>query len=194
LGVLLTAYLLRGFSNTSFSNVSAVETGAYIEVYWDQNCSRPVDSIEWGSCAPGQAKDTSVYARNVGSEECILVITPVDWSPAGASNYISLSRVGEGSKIQPGGVVRITVRLSVSPKIQGISFFSFRIIFEGRKYFPGDLNLDGKVDIFDATLACAAYESVSGGPNWNPKADLTRDGIVNIFDLVLLLQDYGKTS
>lgn len=171
-----------------------MDTGPYIEVYWDRNCSRPVYSIDWGSCAPGQAKDISVYVRNVGSEEFVLAITPGDWRPVSAPNYIRLSRVGEGTKIQPGEVARITVRLSVSSMIQGISYFSFQTIFEGREHRLGDLNLDGEVDMLDLAIAFAAYESASGGPNWNPKADLTRDGTVDIFDLILLLNDYGKTS
>lgn len=194
LGVLLAAYMSRGLPSTPLSNVSAVEIEANIEVYWDQSCSRPVSSIEWGNCTPGQAKDTSVYVRNAGSEEFVLVVTSVDWSPVGASDYISLSRVGEGIKIQPGEAARITVRLSVSSEVTGISSFSFKIIFEGRKYFLTDLNLDGKVDIFDAIVACEAYESISGEPRWNPKADINRDGTVNIFDIILIIMDFGKIS
>jgi parallel beta-helix repeat protein len=59
---------------------------------------------------------------------------------------------------------------------------------------PGDINGDGTVDIFDAVLLAAAFNSVPGSSNWNPNADLNSDGIVNIFDAVILATYYGQTS
>jgi len=57
----------------------------------------------------------------------------------------------------------------------------------------GDVNGDGKVDIFDLTIIALAFGSKPGDPNWNPDADLDPNNIIDIFDLVLITLNYGKT-
>jgi hypothetical protein len=57
----------------------------------------------------------------------------------------------------------------------------------------GDINGDGKVDIFDAVLLADAAGSYVGHERWNPDADLDRSKYVDIFDAVLLSSNSGKT-
>jgi hypothetical protein len=60
---------------------------------------------------------------------------------------------------------------------------------------PGDLTGDGKVDIYDMTIICIAYDSKPGDPNWNPIVDFCpmewSHDIINIFDIVTCLLYYG---
>jgi hypothetical protein len=60
---------------------------------------------------------------------------------------------------------------------------------------PGDVTGDGKVDIYDMTMICMAYDSEPGDLNWNPIVDFCQldwsRGIINIFDIVTCLQYYG---
>jgi hypothetical protein len=56
----------------------------------------------------------------------------------------------------------------------------------------GDINADGKVDIYDAILLANAYASKPGDPNWNPNADINKDNIVDIYDAIVLANNYGK--
>jgi hypothetical protein len=58
------------------------------------------------------------------------------------------------------------------------------------------------VDIYDSILASAAFGShranydFQGEPasrNWNPAADLNSDGIVDIYDMILLAANFGKS-
>jgi hypothetical protein len=58
----------------------------------------------------------------------------------------------------------------------------------------GDINGDGKVDIFDAVLLADAAGSSVGRPRWNPDADLDRNGFIDIFDAVLLSSNSGKSE
>ena len=59
---------------------------------------------------------------------------------------------------------------------------------------PGDVNLDGIVDIFDLILGVAAYQSTPGEPNWNPFADLApKYEQIDLFDLVTIAYHYGES-
>lgn len=57
----------------------------------------------------------------------------------------------------------------------------------------GDLNADGKVDIYDVITVTIAFGSKLGDPNWNLIADANNDDIVDIFDVVLVATNFGKT-
>jgi hypothetical protein len=48
-----------------------------------------------------------------------------------------------------------------------------------------DINGDGFVNIFDASIAGAAYGSTLGSPKYKPKADFNADGTINIFDFAI---------
>lgn len=55
----------------------------------------------------------------------------------------------------------------------------------------GDINGDGRVDLFDAAEFANAVASSPGHPRWNPKADFDRNDIIDVFDAVLLSQKAG---
>jgi hypothetical protein len=55
---------------------------------------------------------------------------------------------------------------------------------------PGDLNGDGKVDIFDYNAMVADFGK-TGSPGWIP-ADINKDGKVDIFDYNVLVGNFGK--
>lgn len=50
---------------------------------------------------------------------------------------------------------------------------------------PGDINGDHTVDIYDAILLSAAFNTKPGNSNWNPNADINSDGIVDIYDAII---------
>ena len=56
----------------------------------------------------------------------------------------------------------------------------------------GDLNTDGKVDIYDVITITIAFGSKLGDPNWNLIADANNDDTVDIFDVVLVATNFGK--
>lgn len=57
----------------------------------------------------------------------------------------------------------------------------------------GDLNNDGKVDIFDLVAAAAIYGSDEGDFKWNANADLDEDRRITLLDLVELCLNYGRS-
>ena len=55
----------------------------------------------------------------------------------------------------------------------------------------GDANADLKIDLFDLTIVASVYDIEYGAPGWDNRADINGDGAVNIFDLVLISQNFG---
>ncbi len=58
---------------------------------------------------------------------------------------------------------------------------------------PGDINGDGKTDIYDIVQAAGAYGTLLGDPKWDFAADVNWDGKINIYDIVEMAGHYGKT-
>jgi hypothetical protein len=57
---------------------------------------------------------------------------------------------------------------------------------------PGDLNLDGKVDITDVMIEASYYgKTVATYPNMY--YDLNGDGVIDIYDLVIVTKNFGRT-
>lgn len=57
----------------------------------------------------------------------------------------------------------------------------------------GDLNGDGRVDLFDALLLAKSYGSTPDLPSWNEDADINGDGVIDIYDALLLCRSFGRT-
>jgi hypothetical protein len=64
----------------------------------------------------------------------------------------------------------------------------------GHPLVRGDINNDGVVDIFDAIMLSAAWNSMPGSPKWNSNADINNDNIVDIYDAIILANNFGKTT
>jgi plastocyanin len=56
----------------------------------------------------------------------------------------------------------------------------------------GDVNGDGKVNIFDLTQVGSEFGSRVGDANYNASADLDQSGVINIFDLTLVGSNFGS--
>ena len=48
------------------------------------------------------------------------------------------------------------------------------------------------MDIYDAILLALAFDTVPGDPEWNPNADLNHDSAVDIYDAIILANNFGK--
>ena len=55
----------------------------------------------------------------------------------------------------------------------------------------GDLNGDGRTNVFDFSAFFETFGSVFGGPNYNPLADLDYDNDVDLADYTKFMQSYG---
>jgi len=111
----------------SVGTVKALGVG----VYWDSGCSQTVSSIDWGLAEPGAVKNVTVYIRNEGNAPITLSLQTANWNPPNAADYISLSWNYSGQTIGANQVVVVTLSLSISSNIEGITTFSFDIVVVG---------------------------------------------------------------
>jgi hypothetical protein len=169
-----------------------VFTASEISVYWDQNCSQTVSRISWGNLSTGETKSIVVYVQNEGNESVILVETVTNWNPADAWQCLTFSWSCGDERLEPGAVVEVTQRLSASPSIQSELQFSFDISFEGRQYYLGDVNKDGKVDMADISIVIDVFMATPERSGWNPIADLNNDIMVDMADISISVTDFGK--
>jgi hypothetical protein len=59
---------------------------------------------------------------------------------------------------------------------------------------PGDLNLDGAVNIIDLAAAAKAFGTSLGETGWLQVADLNCDDTINILDIVMIARNFGTEA
>jgi hypothetical protein len=190
--VLISAVLLsflmynQLFRKSLVPSASAVLTGGNIGVYWDVNCTQTVTSIDWGNLTPGATEEVAVYVRNEGNQTLALSLTPLNWNPANASQYLTFSWNYLNSVIEAGKVLTVKQTLNVaSPRAGGFSSCTFDTLFESLDHLLADVNKDGVVDVIDLAILGKHYQETLSSPGWNPDLDLNKDGKVNIEDISL---------
>jgi len=57
-----------------------------------------------------------------------------------------------------------------------------------------DLNRDGIVDIYDSLRACNAFGTCPGSLDYDINIDANQDLTIDIFDMIILASNFGKTS
>lgn len=182
------------YAGISIPNASAVTADSGIGVYWDQAATNSCRSIYWGWLTPGTSKSLVVYLKNERYEPMFYSVTTNQWNPINASQYMALYSDYYGGQANPGSVIPVSLTLSVSDDIFGISDFSFDIIIKGDSGPLGDANHDGKVDVLDVIIVSTAYGSSPGDPTWNANADLNGDGKVDGLDIDIVKSSYGTIT
>jgi hypothetical protein len=112
------------------SNVGSLKTIG-IGAYWDENLTNRVDEIDWGLLEPGDQKSFSIYLHNEGNSAVTLSESTSNWNPSAVATYLTLSWDYSGQTIEADKNLQVTLTLSVSASITGISNFGFDIIVVG---------------------------------------------------------------
>ena len=115
----------------SSNGTIAVATSVSIGVYWDSACTNATTSFNWGTLSPGGSQYYTVYIRNEGNVAEILSLSTNSWSPSNANTYITLSWNAPSSAVAAGSVTAVTLTLSVSSGITGITSFSYVTVITG---------------------------------------------------------------
>lgn len=116
--------------NRTISNAGTVKAIG-VGVYWDNELTNPLSSINWGVLEPGSSENVTCYVRNEGNSVSTLSMYTSNWNPSNASDYITLSWDYSGQSINPNEAIQVTFTLSVDASIDGITSFSFDITIVG---------------------------------------------------------------
>ncbi|KON31344.1 hypothetical protein AC478_02955 [miscellaneous Crenarchaeota group-1 archaeon SG8-32-3] len=119
---------VRSLYQTS-STISSVGTfkAIGIGVYWDEDSTRIVNTLDWGFLTAGSSKSFTVYISNKGALPLTLTISTSNWNPSTASNYLTLKWSYNGQTLDADTTIPVTITLTVSPSISGINAFDFDI-------------------------------------------------------------------
>jgi len=123
-----TTHILGQLATFMALTSSGVVKTVGVGVYWDESCSKPVTSIDWGMVEPGSQKNQSVYIRNEGNADITLSLNTENWNPASASNYITLTWDYDNRTLAPNQVIAVTLTLSVLSNITEVESFTFTIV------------------------------------------------------------------
>jgi len=102
--------------------------GVGLSIWWDYDCTQPVEYIDWGIIEPNETKTALVYIRSRSNVDITLSLTTEDWNPQNASKYITLTWDYNDEPLSPKEVTPIRFYLHVSPDVTGIEDFTFTIV------------------------------------------------------------------
>jgi hypothetical protein len=108
-----------------------------------------------------------------------------------ADLMVSLNRTSVSQFILSEGIMTGKVTLTMTGELDDETPFEASDAISVR--MPGDLNMDGLVDMRDIAVSGLAFGSYPGRGRWNPIADENEDNIVDIRDMVLIAMRFGKT-
>jgi hypothetical protein len=117
--------------NQNVSSSGTIATTPNLAVYSDSACTTSMTSISWGSISAGGTATQTVYVKNTGTGTMTLSLGASNWSPSGASSYITTSWNKDGTQLSAGQSVAATITLTVSSNITGITTFSNTIVITG---------------------------------------------------------------
>ena len=112
--------------NKTISNTGSI-TAIGVGIYWNQEATNKVTSIDWGTLEPDSNKNVTVYIKNEEDSAVTLGLYTSNWNPSNTSDYVSLTWDYGGQFINAEEIVQVTLMLSVSADISGITTFSFDI-------------------------------------------------------------------
>jgi hypothetical protein len=100
--------------------------------------------------------------------------------------------VGGGAQVAHSGAFQATgLNTDHSGLVNSTAFFYMPSLVLQKGGFPGDANLDGKVDIADLSVLLTNFDK--SGLSWG-QGDFTSNGVVGIEDLSILLTNFDKTA
>ncbi len=111
-------------TNTNISNAGSI-TAVGLGIYSDSDLTNQISSISWGTLDPGSNVNRTVYIRNQGNAPVTLALTTLNWNPATASNYLTVTWNYGGQTIDVDAAIPVQFTLSAQSSTTGITTFSF---------------------------------------------------------------------
>ncbi len=99
------------------------------------------------------------------------------------TSILTLSTSAANEKLTYAVTVTATAQGGVPSRSATVSFFVT---------IRGDLSLDCIVNIIDLAMVGASFGGSTGGPTFNPAADVNNDGTINIIELATVGANFGR--
>jgi hypothetical protein len=102
-----------------------------VEIYYDETCSNPVTTIDWGMLEPGDSSNYTIYAKNLGETPVMLYLNTQNWDPSEAPLHMSLDWNYTNEFIEANHSIPIMLTLTLSNDAPPMDDFSFEIVITG---------------------------------------------------------------
>ena len=124
---------------------------------------------------------------------------PLNWEVAEDCNWLA---VEPNSGTSLGEVDDVNVMVDISELSEGLYNCELTVWADNAVNSPqiidvellvtieGDIDLDGDVDLYDYSALASAWMSEFGSPHWDPACDITGDFVVDVFDLVVMVDNW----
>jgi hypothetical protein len=106
-----------------------------VEAYWDESLENKTEEINWDTIWVGSSKNVTLYLLSTSNVETVLKLNTTNWNPTNISKYMNLSWNYDGTPINHGEVIRVTMILSAPPSVR----FNNYIISNNVKEFIFDI-------------------------------------------------------
>lgn len=128
----LTASTLAAVNvSQNLTSSGTITTSPNVAVYSDSACNNAITTLTWGSVAAGTSATQTVYVKNTGTGTISLSMAASNWSPAGASTYITATWNKDGAQLGAGQSTSAVITLTVSSSVTGVTTFSNTITITG---------------------------------------------------------------
>jgi hypothetical protein len=108
-------------SNFTLPTLGTVKTIG-VEVYWDQNLENRTETIDWDEIWVGSSKNVTVYVRSISNHQIFLNLDARDWDPTAVSGYMDISWDYDGTLLNPGETIPVTLTLTIPSSHSFVSY------------------------------------------------------------------------
>ncbi len=113
---------------------SKVKPTPGLTIYADSACTQTLTTISWGNVRAGTNVQRIIYVKNTGTGTPLtLSMTTIDWSPTGASTYVSITWTADGVRLTPQESSIAFVTLSSNANTPTGLTFTNTIVISGNK-------------------------------------------------------------
>ena len=125
--IVLSTIIMDISSDNSVVKAESVK-GIGVGIYWDEECTSRIHSLNWGVIEASSTNNLTVYVRNEYYSAVSLQLSTSNWTPSAASRYMSLNWNYTGQVLKADEVIPIELTLTVYPTINDVIEFNFETI------------------------------------------------------------------
>ena len=127
---LVSILLSKSDSDVYLPSVGTIKT-IDVEIYWDPNGENKRETLSWDEIKiekldvdeiKTKTVNTTVYVKSVSNFRVTLNMFLTDWNPQAISEYITISWDYNGTHLNPGEIIPVTMTLSASSSDDFINY------------------------------------------------------------------------